>query len=523
MKLKELLFVYAACLTLALEGKVTVDSIYIDRRWGDQENGRFVNPILNADFSDPDVIRVKDKYYMVASDFHFIGMQVMESDDLVNWKIASQVYNKFDFPKWNTNERYGGGAWAPAIRYHKGLFWVYFCSPHEGLFMANAKSVKGPWSPLLNVQHVEGWEDPCPLWDDDGQAYLGRSQLGGGPIILHKMSADGTKLLDEGQVIYEGPVAEGTKLHKQNGYYYLSIPEGGVSTGWQTVARSKNIYGPYEKKIVLEKGITNINGPHQGAFVDTPDGEWWFYHFQSTEPLGRVVHLQPVVWKDGWPVIGADYDGNGIGEPVKEWSMPQVRKKSSRHLPLGSDDFGGAKLKPQWQFNHNPVNENWSLIERPGYFRIKALKADNLRNSKLMLSQKCMGYSGTMTTEVDCSAIEEGQRIGLFCTGNEYNAVGVTRDKGSNYIYYESNGKIEKIIDVSASILYFKASYDIKANDHQLYYSVDNKMFNTVGQPYQLHSSDWKGTRVGIFSYNILSDGGIADFNWVDYKIDNIK
>ena len=186
--------------------------------WGDQGNGTYVNPILNADYSDPDVIRVGEKYYMVASDFHFTGMQVLESDDMVNWRLLSQVYRRFDFPGWDSMEHYGGGSWAPSLRYHDGKFWVFFCTPDEGLFMSNATDPAGPWSPLHNVCHVKGWEDPCPFWDEDGQAYLGRSILGAGPIIIHRMSPDGTRLLDDGCTVYTGPVAEGTKIHKRDGY-----------------------------------------------------------------------------------------------------------------------------------------------------------------------------------------------------------------------------------------------------------------------------------------------------------------
>ena len=241
--------------------------------WGDQGNGTYVNPILNADYSDPDVIRMGEKYYMVCSDFHYIGMPVLESTDMVNWTIISQVYNRFDYPKWDTNERFAGGSWAPAIRYHDGKFWVFFCTPHEGLFMSTATDPHGPWSPLHCVKKVKKWEDPCPFWDEDGQAYLGRSKHGAGPIIIHKMSPDGWELLDDGFTVYTGPVAEGTKIYKRDGYYYLSIPEGGVKGGWQTILRSRNIYGPYEKKVVMEQGSTDINGPHQGALVETPAGE----------------------------------------------------------------------------------------------------------------------------------------------------------------------------------------------------------------------------------------------------------
>ena len=324
----KILCVWIALLTCQIAGAQTKNVT-----WGDQGNGTYINPILNADYSDPDVIRVGDKYYMVNSDFHYMGMPVLESDDMINWKIISQVYRRLDFPDWDTNGNYGGGSWAPSIRHHDGKFWIYFCTPREGLMMSTATDPHGPWSPLHCVKRIGGWEDPCPIWDDNGQAYLGRSQLGAGPIILHKMSADGRTLEDDGHVIYTGPVAEGTKFHKRDGYYYISIPEGGVGEGWQTILRSKNIYGPYEKKVVLEKGSTNVNGPHQGALVDTPEGEWWFYHFQLTEPLGRVVHLQPAHWKDGWPVIGVDIDMNGIGEPVKVWTKPNTGKKVPVNFP----------------------------------------------------------------------------------------------------------------------------------------------------------------------------------------------
>lgn len=224
-----------------------------DLRWGDLGDGTFANPILNGDYSDPDVIRVGSKYYMTCSEFHFMGMPVLESDDMVNWKIIGRVFSRINLDGYSSMAKYGNGTWAPALRYHDGRFWIYVCTPNEGLFMSTATDPAGPWTPLHCVKSVAGWEDPCPLWDDDGQAYLGRSQLGGGPIIIHRMSADGRTLLDDGRTVYEGPVAEGTKLFKKDGYYYLSIPEGGVSTGWQTVMRSKSIYEPYaEKKRVLE-------------------------------------------------------------------------------------------------------------------------------------------------------------------------------------------------------------------------------------------------------------------------------
>ncbi|MDR1119370.1 MAG: family 43 glycosylhydrolase [Dysgonamonadaceae bacterium] len=491
-----------------------------DTRWGDQGDGTYINPILNADYSDPDVIRVGEKYYMVCSEFHYIGLPVLESDDMVNWKIISQAYNRFDFPEYDSNGRYGGGSWAPSIRYHAGKFWIYFCTPNEGLFMTNAEHPAGPWSPLLQVKNVGGWEDPCPFWDEDGQAYLGRSQLGGGPIFLHKMNADGTQLLDNGTKIYEGETAEGTKIFKKGDYYYLSIPEGGVATGWQTVLRSRNIYGSYEKKIVLEQGATKVNGPHQGALVDTPEGEWWFYHFQSKDPLGRVVHLQPVEWKEDWPQIGVDLDMNGVGEPVKTWTKPATGQHSDVAVLQTSDDFSSPTLGLQWQINHNPVNDHWSLTDRPGYLTLKAIKANNLKSSKNMFTQKEMGYLGEASTELDCSKLSNGQRAGLFCTGNHYHAIGVERGTDKNYIYVEKDGVSEQIVPVSAGTVFFKVFLNANSNEHQFYYSLDNEEYVACKESFSLQSGDWKGSRVGIFSYNTVADAGEADFNWFHYQYD---
>lgn len=398
--------------------------------WGDQGDGTYVNPVLNADFSDPDVIRVGNKYYLVASDFHFMGMQVLESEDMVNWQYISQIYRRFDEPGWDDNRHYAGGSWAPAIRYHDGLYYVFFCTPEEGLYMSTAQDPHGPWAPLHLVQRVEKWEDPCPFWDTDGMAYLGRSRHGAGPIIVHKMSPDGKQLLDEGVTVYEGPIAEGTKWLKRNGWYYLIIPEGGVGTGWQTVLRSKNIYGPYERKIVLEQGSTDINGPHQGALVDTPDGQWWFYHFQETPVLGRVVHLQPVRWQDDWPLMGEDYDGNGIGEPVHHYSLPCPTVAKTLQT---NDDFSDS-IGLQWQWNHNPDNSHWSLSEYPGYLTIHAQPADSLKACRNMLTQKVIGYKSESTTLLTASG---NCYAGLFCSGKLFRGIGICPQG----IFIEANGR----------------------------------------------------------------------------------
>lgn len=490
----------------------------IPARWGDQGNGTYINPILNADYSDPDVIRVGKKFYMVASDFHFLGMQVLESEDMVNWKLISQIYKRFDYPGWDENKQYAGGSWAPSIRYHDNKFWVFFCTPKEGLFMSNAENPIGPWSPLHLVEKVEKWEDPCPFWDEDGQAYLGRSRHGAGPIIIHKMSADGTRLLDEGRTVYTGPVAEGTKIFKKDGYYYISIPEGGVGEGWQTVLRSRNIYGPYEKKVVLEQGSTNINGPHQGAIVDTPDGQWAFFHFQHNGALGRVVHLQPMYWHDGWPVIGVDMNRNGIGEPVYVWKKPIESTKIV--VPQTDDEFSSETLSLQWQFNHNPVDEAWSLTSPRGCLTLQALIAANVRLARNTITQKVMGYVGEATVAVDLSGIAEGQRCGMACIGKENQSLGIKMEDGKQWLY-QSDDTLETNLElIKRKKIYLRVTIDMPNKQFRFAYSLDNVRFKSCGDPFFVRFGNWKGVRVGLYCFNKQEKAGRVSFPWFHYKHD---
>lgn len=487
-------------LAIACVPTLSAQTTHLVPAWGDQGDGTYANPVLNADFSDPDVIRVGEKFYMVASDFHFIGMQVLESDDMVNWRYVSQIYRRFNEPGWDDNRHYAGGSWAPSIRYHDGRFYVYFCTPDEGLYMTSAPAASGPWEPLHLVCRVEKWEDPCPLWDDDGQAYLGRSQWGAGPIIVHKMSADGRQLLDDGKTVYTGPVAEGTKWLKRNGYYFLIIPEGGVGTGWQTVLRSRNIYGPYERRIMLEQGTTAINGPHQGALVDAPDGSWWFYHFQDTPELGRVVHLQPARWLDEWPLMGVDKDGNGIGEPVSTWQKPIASQ--GRSLPQTDDEFSGP-LGLQWQWNHNPWDDHWNLTERKGWLTLHALPADGLRSCHNMLTQKVIGYVTESTTFLeargDCFA-------GLACIGRQFRGVGITPEG----IVVEHDNQRTLIRQGKFKRIYLRVQNDCLRHTHQFLYSLDGRTFLPAGEPFPMLGGYWKGIRVALFCYG---NSGLARFD----------
>ena len=283
----------------------------------DQGDGTYRNPILYADYSDLDAIRVGEDYFMIASSFcNTPAIPVLHSRDLVNWKVINYVAENIPLPGYDV-PRHGCGVWAPAIRYHNGVYYVLVPFPDEGIMVSRTTDPWGVWSRLEYVKKVTGWIDPCPFWDDDGKAYMvsafAKSRVGlGSWLYLSPMKEDCSELTGEGKFIYDGhetqPTIEGPKLYRRNGYYYIFAPAGGVTNGWQTVLRSRNIEGPYEERIVLRQGTTPVNGPHQGAWVDTPNGESWFLHFQDAGNAGRVIHLQPMRWEEDWPVIGENPD-----------------------------------------------------------------------------------------------------------------------------------------------------------------------------------------------------------------------
>lgn len=473
--------------------------------WGDQGDGTYRNPVLYADYSDPDAIRVGDDFYLIGSEFHFMGIQVLHSRDLVNWRIVGQVFHRLAIdPKYDEMRGYAEGTWAPTLRYHDGTFYLFVCTPHDGLFMWHTKNPAGPWSDVVAVKRVDAWEDPCPFWDDDGSAYLVHSRKGAGPLILHRMSADGTQLLDDGKEIYRGPVAEGPKLFKRHGWYYISLPEGGVSTGGQTVLRSRALYGPYERRQVLVDG-----SPHQGALIDLDNGETWFLAFKSTAQAGRVTHLIPVRWgDDDWPVFG---DAGHAVDRAKKPALPT----SPIEKPQTSDDFASRELALQWQWNHNPVDNAWSLTARPGWLRLRGLPAAELKLARNTLTQKLWGERGTFAAKVDVSALAEGQRAGItFMSGHVFGPVTVTR--AGHGARVEAGGASAT---VDAQTLWLRATY--QGASGRLSFSTDGVNFLDVGPEVTLKFGDWKGARVALFCYG--EGDGHADFDEVRYVCDDVK
>ena len=484
-------------------------------QWGVLGNGYYRNPVLNADYSDPDVVRVGRDFYMVCSEFHYMGIPVLHSQDLVNWKIIGRAYDRLDIaPQYSEMEAYGRGSWAPSITYHGGWFYLYFCTPTEGLFMTKTQNPAGPWEPLHCVHRTEGWEDPCPFWDEDGTAYLGHSVLGAGPIIVHKMSADGKTLLDDGRVVYVGKTAEGTKFYKSHGYYMLVIPEGGVGKGWQTVLRSKeSVYGPFEKKIVLQTGKTNVNGPHQGSLIELDNGESWFIHFQDTGALGRVCHLQPVTWEDGWPVMGCH------GEPVSICQKPNTGIVCPPSRPQSSDTFEEPSLGLQWAVNHNPVDGKLSLTEAPGALRMYSMEAGHLLHARNTVTQKLMGRKGQITVRLSASGMAEGQRAGLAVLGGRAeNWIEAQKRDGKLFVEAAAGG-IAAYGPQAGNILFFRCNVDLDGVT-SFCFSLDGSVFMPLGGACEIVYGFWKGARPALYSFHTPgSTGGYADWHNFTYEM----
>ncbi len=521
-------------LMLLIVSLVTVGNLHPQAWVPDLGNGRYKNPILYADYSDPDVIRVGDDFYLVASSFNCMpGIPVLHSRDLVNWRIIGHVYQRLPFEKFD-KPAHGEGSWAPSIRYHDGLFYVYFCTPHEGLFVATTRNPAGEWK-LHQVAKVEMWEDPCPFWDSDGNAYLVRSKLRAGTLYLHRMSRDGMRLLDNGRVIFHDdstqPTIEGPKMLKMNGYYYIFSPAGGVSHGWQTVLRSKKIYGPYQSRIVMHQGNTNINGPHQGGIVELKSGEWWFIHFSDRGAYGRIDYLEPATWKDGWPVIGVDSSHSGVGEPVTEWRKPDVGHSYRVCVPQTTDEFNSNKLGLQWQWSANPQKQWYSLTENTGHLRLYTVQnltqGGNLWFVPNLLLQKFPAPSFTVTTKIAFHPNQTGERSGLVVMGREWAFVALTSVKNGfqvgmftgTYKRGYDGTQIFDSVDTKRSSCFFRVHVDSGAVC-TFSYSFDGKNFRRIGREFTAVPGVWIGAKVGLFSVdpNITSGEGYADFDWFRFK-----
>jgi beta-xylosidase len=490
----------------------------------DLGDGTYQNPVLFADYSDPDVVRVGNDFWLISSSFnHTPGLPILHSRDLVNWTLVNHAllaqvpFDHFSVP------RHGEGVWAPSIRYHTGKFYIFYPDPDFGIYAITASDPRRPWSAPVLVKAGKGLIDPCPLWDDDGKVYLvhgwARSRAGkNNQLTLNELSPDGTRVLDgDGRVIIDENTAgrgwttlEGPKIYKRDRTYWIFAPIDGVTRGSQAVYRAKDIHGPYEARIVLAQGKSAINGPHQGGWVDTPAGEDWFVHFQDHGPFGRVVHLEPMAWRDGWPVMGTGVKtGAAVGEPVLTYKKPDVPPPSPTE-PATSDDFDYSALGLQWQWQANSRPDFFSLSAHPGSLRLACLAAPSatgLYNAPNLLLQKFPAPAFTATTTLNLSAAADGDEAGLIVFGYSYAWIGLRKTAAGLRVVQMTNKDANKDgAEVESGAFDAKSdSIEVRVTvaadgKCRFAYSADEKSFTPFGNEFQATVSRWVGAKVGVFA-----------------------
>lgn len=541
----------------------------------DAGDGTYRNPVLHADYSDPDAIRVGGDYWMVSSSFgHVPGLPILHSRDLVNWSLVAHALPRLVPEEAFATPQHGKGVWAPALRYHDGKFWIYYPDPDFGLYLITATDPRGPWSAPVLVRAGKGMIDPCPLWDADGSVYLihgwARSRAGISNVLtLLRLSTDGTRVEEDLGVVIDGhklpgySTLEGPKLYRRNGWYYVFAPAGGVKTGWQSVFRSRSIRGPFADRIVLAQGRTPINGPHQGALVDTPAGEEWFLHFQDKDAYGRIVHLQPVVWRDDWPVIGRDPEGDGQGEPVLTHPKPAISPRNGGHpsarssshnsesaesagngaqanaSPAGgehqpadsaapgrasiptSDEFDSAALGLQWQWQANPRADWHSLSDRPGFLRLFArpVASKNLFTAPHLLLQKFPAPTFTVTAKLDVGPSSAPDAAGLIVFGFDYAWLGRRDGQLVLIVTRKANSEPKVSESIAAESIAGPVFLRVTVAEGALCrfaYSWDGKTFTNIGAEFKATPSRWVGAKVGLFAAGENGEAA-ADFDWIRF------
>jgi len=546
------------------------------------QGNRYCSPIINADYSDPDVCRVGNDYYMTASSFAcFPGLQILHSTDLVNWTIIGAAL-KDHYPvlpqykgtdlDYRKKIQHGNYVWAPAIRYHDGWFYIFWGDPDQGLFMVKTQDPAGDWTEPVLVKEGKGLIDCCPLWDSDGKAYLSHGCAGSragvkSVLFVAPLSADGTHVTGPSRVVYDGhenqPTIEGTKFYKHDGYYYIFSPAGGVKYGWQVELRSKSPYGPYEEKVTLAQGKSKVNGPHQGAWVDTQNGEDWFLHFQDKHAYGRVLHLQPAKWKDGWLVIGEDKDGDGCGDAVASWKKPNL-PSSGDVQPQEDDEFNSNELGKQWQFE-GPWSQYWYFCDaNNGRLRLYGPQQPegfkNLSDLQNMLLQKLPAENFTATARVRFIPNPEfklkGEEGGFMLMGQDYAGIKFVSTADGCALRYVTckgaqNGKAEQTLaETSLSLKAMPKPYTQKyavddipqsrpatpyvylrvkvwstgignaiKGHAQFSWSTDGKQYKEVGEPFTIVEGKWIGAKLGFYCMKpaVKNDSPFLDVDWIHF------
>ena len=516
----------------------------------DNGDGTYTNPVLFADYSDPDVCVVGEDYYLTASSFNCIpGLPILHSKDLVNWQIVGYALEE-QYPKELFDKpQHGNGVWAPAIRHHNDSLFIYWGDPDQGIFMVSSPTPsKGgnvmAWSRPVCVVPGKGMIDPCPLWDDDGRCYLvngwAASRAGLNSILtVRELSADGTRAIGKPCIAFDGWqenfTSEGPKFYKRDGWYWIMNPAGGVERGWQLAMRSKSPYGPYEWKRVMWQGKTTVNGPHQGAWVHTSQGEDWFLHFNDRGAYGRVVYLQPVDWSSGWPMMGNN------GEPYTKYRKPLTKNQKSSAIcnPQESDEFNDGQLGLQWQWHAN-YDQLYGMPTANGFYRLYTQDLPqhfrSLWDVPNLLLQKPTALRFTATAKVRFASKDDNQYGGLVMMGRDYSALVVHRQgdafllqrhtcKGADAGQTETQQTLATLMPTDRdTIPYSPAIYldlylrlTVKDGQCRFAYSMDGKHYKDAGDVFAMREGKWIGAKFGFVAEcsNRKGNRGWLDVDWI--------
>lgn len=526
---------------------IATQAQYRSQVWSpDNGDGTYTNPVINADYSDPDVCvgESGEDYYLTASSFQCIpGLPILHSRDLVNWEIIGHALKELEPREVFDKPAHGMGVWAPSIRYHNGEYYIYWGDPDFGVFMVKTKNPAGEWEKPVCVIAGQGMIDTTPLWDDDGRCYLvngwanSRAKFAS-VLTVRELTADGTRPVGNPVIVFDGNgtenrTCEGPKFYKRDGWYWIMCPAGGVPTGFQLAMRSKSPYGPYEHKVVLAQGSTAINGPHQGGWVHTKYGEDWFLHFQDKEAYGRVVHLQPVDWSSGWPIMGKQ------GEPVVSYRKPVSAQPSPVTNPVESDEFNEPRLGLQWQWHAN-YQQHFGMPTAFGTMRIYTHKLSkewkNYWEVPNLLLQKTPADRFTVTAKLRMTAKAEGQTGGLIMMGMDYSAL-VVRRVGDGFqllqqtCHAADKGSLQEEKLIATLQPTARDETDYKPAVHEdIYlqltvsngllryaYSMDGRKYTTCGEEFRMKEGKWIGAKFGFVAVepDPKADRGWVEADWI--------
>ncbi len=501
----------------------------------------YTNPIIHADYSDPDVIAVGDDFYMVSSSFTYLpGVPILHSRDLVHWEIVNYAVKNLGWQKYE-RPSHGSGTWAPSIRYHDGEFFIFIPLVDEGIAVARSRDILGEFE-INMLTHTRGWIDPCPLWDDDGRAYMvfafAYSRSGKKDVIaMIEIDKECRTTIGEYRIIFDGsviaPVSEGPKAYKRNGYYYILFPAGGVSAGWQCCIRSRSVYGPYEYRVVMHKGGSTVNGPHQGGWVTAPDGSDWFLHFQDVNELGRIIHLQPMAFHDDWPMIGSDSDGDGIGEPVMSYRLPV--QGAPCYSVVTSDEFDSPSLGLQWQWQANPCKSFYSLSKKESCLTLFCRKNSERENllwyAPNALTQISQRDSFRVISCVTLEGKVRGDEAAIGMIGHLYGYIALSYD-GDGYKVRVYRGRVtektfegmaeEEMVEeypVSSSCVFLRLELR-KDGNYLLSFSSDGERYISARHVFPLMRATWTGAKFTLWARNRdnKESGGEAHYDFVRFS-----